>query len=99
MQILSLVDVEALLVGLVGYGVLLVRSNHHHVAVHVVEHHILQGGDQGLGVHQVEKDQLVVYHLDAHVSFDEENEATHLDLVIDDPAGLLGIVVPFLSEK
>lgn len=99
MHVLPLVDVKASLVLLVGDGVSLLGANHHLVAHHVVVHHVLQSGLESLWVDQVEIDELVSCDLNPHVTFDEVDEASNVDLVVELPLHYFCKLIPHLLEE
>lgn len=72
----STVDPKAALVGFVGDAVTDTRSEHHLVAAHVVRHDILELGQQGLRIHEVEVDLVVGGDLDTLVAAYEVDEAS-----------------------
>lgn len=84
--VLSAIDVEVRLVLLVGDAVVHLGPEHHLVALHEVVHHVLHLRNQGLGVNQVEIDQLVGGQLEPLVALDVVDEPPLVNLVVHLPS-------------
>ena len=87
MPVFSPIDVEALLIGLVGHTVPHFGAEHHLVTGHEVEHHVLQDGHESLLVNLAEIDLVICGDLNSHVSLD----------IVDESSDLLNMVLCPLS--
>jgi hypothetical protein len=99
MQILPLVYIEPFLIVFVCQRIFFMHSDHHLITRHVIHHHIFQSGHESLRVDEVKVNQFVVNDLNADVAFDEVDEATDFDLVVDYPFSYFVVVVPHLAEE
>ena len=99
-HVLSLIDIEASLVVLVGNTIPDSLSEHALGALHVVIHEVLQLWLEGLFVYQVEVDVFLSRHLDPDVSLDVVNETSHFNFIVLGPRPLLSdLVVDLLEEQ
>ena len=95
----SSVDSKGFLVSLVGYTISDSGTKHHLVTSHEVEHDILEGWLECLWVNQIEVNLIISSNLDPFVSFDEVDEASHVDLVVLFPLlGHILVLVFFLDD-
>ena len=85
----SLIHIEACLVGLVGDSVPDLSAEHHLTAAHVVVHDVLKVRHQSLWINEVEVNQLLSCQLDSNVSWHEVDEGSLLNSVVVDPLHLL----------
>ena len=92
MLVFAAIEVETELVGLVSDAVPDFGAEHHLVAVHEVEHHVLQVRLISDRVYEIEVHILVRGDLDALVALDEVDEALDVEGAVVDP-------VLFLSER
>ena len=93
------VNIERLLVGLVGDAVLDLAPEHHLRAVHEVEHHVLQSRLQGRPIDYVEVYVCVCRYLDSGIALDIVNETSLVDCVVLNPFHLLREIVHHKLEK
>lgn len=99
MHELSSVDSKGFLVSLVGNTISDSGTEHHLVAAHEVEHDVLEGWLESLWVNQIEVHLIIGGDLDPFVSFDEVDEASHVDLVVLLPLlGHILVLVFFLDD-
>jgi len=99
MHELSSIHGKGFLVSLIGNTISDSGTEHHLVAAHEVEHDILEGWLESLWVNQIEVHLIVSGNLDPFVSFNEVDEASHIDLVVLLPLlGYILVLVFFLDD-
>lgn len=99
MHELSSVDSKGFLVSLVSNTISDSGTKHHLVAAHEVEHDVLKGWLECLWINQIEIHLIVGGNLNPFVSFDEVDEASHVDLVVLLPLlGHILVLVFFLDD-
>ena len=89
MHELSSIDGEGLLIGFVSDTISDPGTKHHLVASHEIEHDVLESWLESLWVNQIEVYLVISGHLDPFVTFDEVDEASHVNLVV---------LFPFLGD-
>ena len=93
------INIKALLIGLVGDAVFDFGAKHHLVAAHEIEHDVLKGRFESLGVDKVEVDQVISGDLDSLISFDEVNESSDFKLIVLFPQLDTWIILVFKDLK
>ena len=99
MHVFSSVDIERLLIGLVGDSISHFRAKHHLIASHVVVHHVLQGWHESVFVNQIKVNNLVRSNLDSDITLNVIDEPSHLNGVKKLPAFHFGHFINFLLEE
>ena len=86
MHVFSSVDIEGLLIGLVGDSISYLRAEHQLVTSHVVVHYVLQGWHESILVYKIKVNNLIRSNLDSNVSFDVIDKPSDLNCVKQLPA-------------
>jgi hypothetical protein len=98
-DVLGLEDRERFLTWLVGDTISDPGTDHHLDTFHVVAHHVLEIGHQGLLVYQVEVNLLIGTDLDPDVAANEVEEAPLVNLGVEFPFALPCLVILDDSEE
>ena len=99
MHILSAVNFEAPLIGLVADAESNSFTKHHLVALHVVVHAVFQLGQESIPVDDIEVNQFFRCNLNSNITFDEKDEALDPKFMVLLPRCFFGNPVLFLFEK
>jgi hypothetical protein len=98
-HILTLIDIKASLILLVGDRVSFHCTDHHLIAHHVIVHNIFQSWLKSLLINEVEVDQLVCCDLDPNVTSNEIDETSNVDRVVQNPLHHFVIIIVYLLEE
>lgn len=99
MKILPPINLETLLVSLVGNTVSDFWSKHHLGTVHVVIHHIFKDWLKSFLVDEIEEDLFIGCNLNPDISFDIVDEASSFNNFVLLPLHGLSVIIPYLFEE
>lgn len=99
MHVLSSKNIKTLLILLVRNAIANLAAKHHLVALCKIVHRILQFRHIRLLINKVKVNHLVGGDLDSNVTFDEVDETTHLDLMVEAPLLFTRVQLLYLLEE